>query len=80
MSSTSRAVLDQALRLSDAERAEIARELIASLDGPPDDHVEQAWAHEVARRLGQIDRGEVVPEDWETVRDRIAAELRSKRG
>ena len=80
MSATSRAVLDQALRLSEEERAEIAGELIASLDGPPDEDVERAWEEEISRRLEQVDRGEVVPEPWETVRDRIAAALRAKRG
>lgn len=80
MSSGSRAVLDQALQLSDYERAEIAQELIASLDGPPDHDVEQAWADEIARRLDEVDRGEAVLEDWETVRDRITAALHAKRG
>lgn len=80
MSSGSRTVLDQALQLSDYERAEIAQELIASLDGPPDHDVEQAWADEIARRLDEVDRGEAVLEDWETVRDRITAALHAKRG
>ena len=49
----------QAARLSDPERAELALSLIESLDGPADPDVEEAWRLEIERRLGQIDRGEV---------------------
>ena len=48
-----------ASRLSDEERAELALALIESLDGPADPEVEEAWRVEIERRLGQIDRGGV---------------------
>ena len=46
-------VLSEALRLDTRERAQIAAELIASLDGEPDEDVEAAW--EVLARV--VDRG-----------------------
>ena len=53
-------ILDRAMQMSDADRAEIAERLIASLDKPdPPQEVEAAWQKEIARRLEQIDRGEV---------------------
>lgn len=62
------AILEQALKLSPAERAHMAEQLIASLDEGSDIDVEQAWQEEVQRRLQQIDRGEVQAISWEQVR------------
>jgi putative addiction module component (TIGR02574 family) len=59
MSSKLAELKQQAARLSDPERAELALSLIESLDGPADPDVEEAWRLEIERRLGQIDRGEV---------------------
>ena len=39
------------------ERAELAYNLVVSLDGPPDSDVEKAWDAEIARRLSEIDSG-----------------------
>jgi putative addiction module component (TIGR02574 family) len=65
-----------AAQLSDAERAELALSLIASLDGPADPDVEEAWRLEIERRLGQIDHGEVQPipgdEVFSRLRNRLA--------
>jgi putative addiction module component (TIGR02574 family) len=47
----------QALELSESERAELAHDLVASLDGPPDRDVGEAWEREVQRRLDEIDAG-----------------------
>jgi putative addiction module component (TIGR02574 family) len=59
MSSKLAELKQQAARLPDPERAELALSLIESLDGPADPDVEEAWRLEIERRLGQIDRGEV---------------------
>ena len=67
-------ILQQALKLSVAERAHAAEQLIASLDEVPDADVELAWQEEVQRRLQQIERGEVELIDSDTV----MAELRKK--
>lgn len=44
--------------LSEPERAALARELIMSLDGPPEDSVEQAWSDEITRRVSKIKSGD----------------------
>ena len=49
----------KAAQLSDQERAELALSLIESLDGPADPDVEAAWRQEIARRIEEIDRGQV---------------------
>lgn len=50
-------VRSEALSLSEAERAELAHNLVASLDGPADPDVETAWDAEILRRLAEIDSG-----------------------
>ena len=64
-------VLQSALELPLQERARIAEKLISSLDTEFDEGVERAWQTEIQRRLGEIDRGEVVCIPWEEVRDRL---------
>ena len=70
-------VLRAALSLLPEERADIAAELIVSLEGPADDpaEVEAAWATEIERRAGRVLSGESVGESWTDVRQRIAAGL-----
>ena len=72
-------MLAQALQLPPEERADIAQNLIASLDEPLDEDVETAWLAEVERRLQDVNRGTAKLEPWEVVRDRIAMRLRAKR-
>jgi putative addiction module component (TIGR02574 family) len=50
----------QAAKLSEAERAELALALIESLDPAAEDaeEVERAWQVEIERRIGEIERGE----------------------
>ncbi|MDQ2917914.1 MAG: addiction module protein [Casimicrobiaceae bacterium] len=66
----------KAAQLSENERAELALQLIESLDGESETGVNEAWKSEVARRIGQIDRGEVqlIPGD------EVFARLRRKLG
>ncbi len=49
----------EALVLSQSERAELAHNLMTSLDGPAESDVEKAWDIEVLRRLDEIDSGTV---------------------
>lgn len=69
MNETTRKFVDEALRLSVAERAEIAAALLASIDGPADDDVEAAWAAEIARRVQLIRGGQAKARAWEEVRE-----------
>ena len=48
------ALRDAALALSEAERAKLARDLIASLDGPADNDVAEAWDIELCRRINEV--------------------------
>lgn len=40
--------------LTESEKAELAQELLMSLDGPRDESVEQAWNDEIVRRVSQV--------------------------
>ena len=68
----------QALALTDDERADLAAELLASLEEQTDDDAEVvrvAWAEEIERRARMVIMGESPTEPWETVRQRIVDEL-----
>ncbi|MDX6289015.1 MAG: putative addiction module component [Blastocatellia bacterium] len=49
-------ILRDALTLSPGERAMLADHLLASLDGPNQKQIDDAWAEEAARRMREIDR------------------------
>lgn len=51
------ALRQEALALSELERAELARDLVASLDGPDDVDVAAAWDIEICRRINEIESG-----------------------
>lgn len=50
-------IRSEALNLTESERAELAHNLVASLDGPSESDVEEAWDAEILRRLAEIDSG-----------------------
>lgn len=50
----------EALLLSPQERAELAEQLLSSLDTLTEAEVEQLWFQEAARRADEIDQGEAV--------------------
>lgn len=70
-------VLQEALHLPENVRAEIAAELIASLDRH-DEKVQQAWAREISRRADAVRRGGLRGEDWRPVLDEIEREVLSR--
>jgi putative addiction module component (TIGR02574 family) len=74
------AVLREALALPADERAQVAADLIASLDEErdPTDKVTSAWAMEIERRARDVLAGQSSGEDWDAARDRIAGQLRSR--
>ena len=69
------AVLADALRLDLDARAELAAELLASLDGPADPDAEAAWEVEIERRVAAIEAGTMKLEPWEDVKRRIEKEV-----
>lgn len=48
---------NEVLNLPDTERAELARELVQSLDGPADADAAKEWEAEILRRLDAVDSG-----------------------
>lgn len=72
MSSQVEIVEAEAMKLSAEERARLAERLIASLSG--DGEIEEAWAAEVERRIGEIeaDRSPLVPAAEAIARARAA--------
>jgi putative addiction module component (TIGR02574 family) len=66
----------EVLRLSDTERAELAHDLVKSLDEPADQDAAEAWDREVARRLDAIDAGTAKFIDREELRRRLQARLK----
>ena len=65
----------EALNLSETERAELAYNLVVSLDGPPDADVEKAWDTEILRRLSEIDAGTANLVDRKELRRRMRARM-----
>jgi len=65
----------EALRLAPQARAELARELLHSLDDLSEAEVDQLWLEEAARRAGELDSGAVraVPAD------EVLARLKARR-
>lgn len=72
MSISAEALLDSALKLPSEDRARIASELIASLDGIPEAGVEAAWDAEVERRIELADQGKAQFVDWSAVKAEVA--------
>jgi putative addiction module component (TIGR02574 family) len=70
MTKAAEALLADALRLSPEVRAELAAELLASLDGPADPD-----ADAIERRVDAIEAGAVALEPWEDVKRRIEKDI-----
>jgi len=71
MTKPTEAVLADALQLDADSRAQIAAELLASLDGPADPDAETAWIAEIELRVADLMAGKVKLEPWEQVKRRI---------
>ena len=71
MTKATEAVLADALRLGPDARAQLAAELLASLDGPGDPDAEAAWQAEIERRVAALEAGKVKLEPWEDVKQRV---------
>ena len=81
MTSRAQELLREVLALSVAERADVAAELLASLDDAEIENaaeVEAAWAAEIERRARRVMAGESAGVPWEDVRRRAEAELRKR--
>ena len=68
----------EALALPEVERADLAAELLVSLDAPTDEDlsvIRSSWAVEIERRARRVLAGEAASQDWTTVRQRLADAL-----
>lgn len=71
-------LLEDALKLDPAGRAELAAELIASLDSGADEGVEAPWATEIEAQADRARSGADPGEPWPEVRESIERDLRSR--
>jgi len=71
-------LLAQSLSLPAPERARVAREIIASLDGETDADAAGRWLDEIRRRAAELDDDSVEAVEWEQLRRRLV-ELTSRR-
>lgn len=78
MSEQADKLLVEALKLPSVERARLASELMASVDGEADDDAEQAWAEEIDRRVRRLEAEGSRGDDWAAVFARISSRLRSR--
>ena len=69
------ALTNAAMALSESERAKLARTLVASLDGPADNEVAEAWDIEICRRINEIEAGTAELLDVDDVLNRVRARL-----
>jgi hypothetical protein len=69
------AILADALRLDEQARAELAAEILASLDGPADLDAEGAWNREIERRIALVESGGAASESWDEVKRRIERDV-----
>ena len=74
MKAETQQILETALALPAADRAQIAASLIHSLDPQVDADADAAWAEEIRRRIESIDRGEAKLVPW----DEVMGELRRR--
>jgi putative addiction module component (TIGR02574 family) len=59
---------EQASQLPEEDRAELAGKLLESIEEPPDEGVEEAWAAEIERRIADYRAGRVKTIPWSEVR------------
>ena len=80
MTQRTQELLREALALPAEERADVAAELLASLDDADVDtaDIEAAWAAEIEKRARRVLAGESQGVPWEDVRRRAEAELRKQ--
>lgn len=74
MTHATRDLLAQALELPLDERAEMAAELLESLQDAEED-VEAAWAAEIQQRVAAARAGALEGTDWRKVLDRIPRDV-----
>ena len=75
MTKAAEALLADALQLDVKTRADLAAELLASLEGPADADAEHAWAVEIERRTAGLEAGTEPVESWDDTKGRIERDI-----
>jgi putative addiction module component (TIGR02574 family) len=75
MSGETKDLLNKALNLPVAERAELAGRLIESLDTIEDGPVRAEWEAEIARRMSEFDSEKVRPVPLEEARRKLSSAI-----
>lgn len=70
-------ITSAAMTLPERERAKLARDLVASLDGPADISVAEAWDTEICRRINDIESGKTELLDANEAIARARARIRN---
>ena len=78
MTRVARQLLTEVLALPEDERAKIATEVIASLDGPADADWDETWLAELDRRVEAAKQAGDTGTDWSELRAELLAELRAR--
>ena len=63
----------EVLRLAPEGRADLVRELLASLDALSESEIERLWLDEAERRLAQLDSGDASADPSDVVLARVRA-------
>ena len=69
------ALTNAAMALTESERAKLASTLVASLDGPAEKGLAEAWDIEICRRINEIEAGTAELLDVDEVLNRARARL-----
>jgi len=64
-------LLREALKLPPSDRGALACQILDSLDEGVDEGAEAAWDREIAKRVAEIDNGQVKLVPWSEVRRRL---------
>jgi putative addiction module component (TIGR02574 family) len=73
MNASAQRLLQEAMSLSVGERADLAAELLASLDPNADPDADRLWEEEIERRVAELDSGTASTIPWHEVRARLRA-------
>jgi putative addiction module component (TIGR02574 family) len=72
-------LLQQALSLSEDERAYLAASMLNSLESSPDPDAEALWQEEISRRATALDSGRSRTIPWQEVQSQVSAALQHGR-
>jgi putative addiction module component (TIGR02574 family) len=75
MTQRSLELLQQALSLTEEERADLAASLLNTLDASPDPDAESLWQEEISRRASDLDSAKARTIPWQGVQARVSAAL-----